>query len=425
MTGGVVDGLGGALAPAGRTHEACGNGAAETTAAGAVAGATGAAHGTSDGITDGIGEVCKAGGLIGVALGGHGVPLFGHFGCHTPALTVENHVGMGFVNCLHHRIDGFRIDQTHQIKAEAVDVIFIRPVGDGVYDVLLYHSALAGGVISTAGAGRVASGGSDAAKIAGDDLVEAERLCIVHMVVHHVHDDADSIVMKTFYHLLKFRNTDLTIVGVCGVGAFGDVVVLRVIAPVEVVFLEIGFVNGAVVIAGQQMDVGNTQIFHIVQTGRYTLGIGGAGFDKTQEFSLVLNAGAFIHTQVTDVKLINHGISNVVSIVGILVRIPTFGVSGIQINDHGSLTVDTGGSGIWVASLHALALHVHLIGVVHTVQIAGLFQNPGAVYIRGHLQLFHQVRGSGIAAFVKVDLYCLGCGCPHTEDGAFLGPGKA
>ncbi len=77
------------------------------------------------------------------------------------------------------------------------------------------------------------------------------------MVIDNVHDNADAFVVQGLNHLLELVDSHFAVVGVGGVGAFGGVVVHRVIAPVELVGVEFGFVYAGVIIDGEQMHVGD------------------------------------------------------------------------------------------------------------------------------------------------------------------------
>ena len=55
------------------------------------------------------------------------------------------------MNLFHNLIDRVHIQQTDKIKAETVDMVFIRPLADGIHNVFPYHAALARRIISAAG----------------------------------------------------------------------------------------------------------------------------------------------------------------------------------------------------------------------------------------------------------------------------------
>ena len=113
------------------------------------------------------------------------------------------------------------------------------------------------------------------------------------MVVYNVHDNADALVVKSLYHLLEFLYSHFAVIRVCGVGAFGSVIVLRVIAPVELICAELGLVNAAIVVNGQKMNMGNAKICKVIYAcGMYAVIVyGRARFGEGKVFALVLHAG--------------------------------------------------------------------------------------------------------------------------------------
>ena len=186
---------------------------------------------------------------------------------------------MGLVDFIHQGIDGVHVDQAHKVEPETVDMVLVGPVFDAVHDVLAYHAPLGGGVVAAAGAVGIGAVGFDPAEVIGDDLVEAEILGFVHVVVDHVHDHADAVVVEALDHLLHFFDTDFTVVGVGGIGAFGNVEVHGIISPVELGVFPI-FIRPAVVENGQQMQMGNAHGLDVIQTrGNAALG-SGAGLDQ-------------------------------------------------------------------------------------------------------------------------------------------------
>ena len=86
-------------------------------------------------------------------------------------------------------------------------------------------------------------------------------------------------------------------------------------------------------------------------------------------------------------QFIQHSVGNGIAPMGILVIFPTLRIGGIQVNDHGTLAVDTGGACIRIAGFVGNTVHGDFVGVVNTVQIAFFFGNPGALYIGTHAKL--------------------------------------
>ena len=56
-----------------------------------------------------------------------------------------------------------------------------------------------------------------------------------------------------------------------------------------------GLVHRAVVIYRQQMHMGHTQVFDVIQSGGDAVGIDSAGFRQPQILALVVDTGAFVN----------------------------------------------------------------------------------------------------------------------------------
>ena len=168
--------------------------------------------------------------------------------------------------------------------------------------------------------------------------------------------------------------------------------------------------------------MGNAQILDVVQACGNALGIGGTGLDQAQELALILNAGIFIHAQVSHMQFVDHSIGNGIAIVGIFIIFPTVGIGRSHVDHHGPLAVDAYSLGIGVAGFVGLAINIHFIGVVNAIQIASLYCHPGAVHIGRHIQLFDAILGTLSTAFVQIHPNCRGSRCPDPEGGLFCRP---
>ena len=88
--------------------------------------------------------------------------------------------------------------------------------------------------------------------------------------------------------------------------------------------------------------------------------------------------------KVAHVQFVNNRIGVRGNLVGILVIFPTLGVSGIQIDDHANLTVDTGGARIGVNCLNSFTFDSDHIVVVNTVQVTTYSHCPNALVALYH-----------------------------------------
>ena len=190
---------------------------------------------------------------------------FDRCGGQIPAFSVKNHVGMVLMNLSDGFIDGLYIQKTRKIKTKTVNMIFIRPVANGIDDVLSHHGALGGRIIAAAGAVGI-DAIVDSGEMVGDNPVETESFCVKNVVVNHIHHHADAMVVQRFDHLLHFANADSSVKGIAGIGALGNIEVHRIIAPVELRFLEIAFVHAAIVKYRKQLQMGDAKVFDMVKT---------------------------------------------------------------------------------------------------------------------------------------------------------------
>ena len=183
-----------------------------------------------------------------------------------------------------------------------------------------------------------------------------------------------------------------------------------------------GLVHGAEIIDGQQVQVGDAQLLHVVQAGGNPAGGFGAGLGQAQELARVLDAGIRVYRQIPDVQLIDNGVIDALARVGVGVALPALRVGAVQVDDHGPDAVDAGGPGVGVAGLRRHAVDHRGVGVVHPVEIAALGGHPGAVGVPGHLDLLRFVVLIALAGGVQVQRDRFRGGRPHPEGGGVLGP---
>ena len=156
--------------------------------------------------------------------------------------------------------------QTHQVKAEAVDMILVHPVFTGIDHEFAVHLLVGSRFVAAARTVGELSGRVHAVIITGSGLFEA-GCGIVGMVVNNVHNDGDVAVMERLNHLLEFLDSDIAVVGVRGIGTLGSVVVLGVITPVAVGSGRRGLVYGLEVIDRHELNAVDALLNEIVNAG--------------------------------------------------------------------------------------------------------------------------------------------------------------
>ena len=82
-------------------------------------------------------------------------------------------------------------------------------------------------------------------------------------------------------------------IGVAGVAALGHIVVFGIVAPVEAA-VGIGFIHSCVVVYGQQMYMGDSQFFQVINANRVSMFIYKPGLGEGQVLALILRSGDLV-----------------------------------------------------------------------------------------------------------------------------------
>ena len=154
------------------------------------------------------------------------------------------------------------------------------------------------------------------------------------MVIDHVEDDGDASFVERLHHLLELQDATDGIIGVGGIAAFGHVVVHRVVAPVVLGLVEARLINGAEVIARQDMDGIDAQRLQVVD---------GPRFGEGEELTRILRIGTG-NGEVTVVHLIDNEVGGRLDD-GVLVITPTVGTRLRIVDDGGTTAIHSHGLG--------------------------------------------------------------------------------
>ena len=242
-------------------------------------------------------------------------------------------------------VHGGGVMQRHEVKAEAVDVIFFRPISAGIYHILAEHLLVGGGLVAAAGAVGIGCAAGHSVVVARNGFAEAGAVGQIGVVVNNVHNNGDASVVERLHQLLELLDPDVAVIGVGGVGAFGNVVVDRVVAPVAV-----GggggdcLVDGAEVINRLELNGVDAVLDEIIHAGGHgaclTVERGAAlGKGKISALVLLADAGIGGDGEVTHMCFPNDG-SGGAALENMVVGVPAIGVGGIEVNDHGTVAVD-------------------------------------------------------------------------------------
>ena len=423
VAGHIVDGLAGAGGPAVGGPEGACDGAELVACAGGEA--PGVAVVTGDGVTEAVVEEAEAADLPCVALRGKVVAILDSGTAGRPALAVEHDVGILGMDGVDDLVDGDGIDQARQIETEAVDVVLLHPVHDGVHDQVPGHGTLGGEVVAHAGAVGPVALTVETGVVVGHDLVAAVVAAVEGVVVDHVHDHVDAIGVEALDHLLELGDTGGAVEGIGGVAALGDIEVLRIVAPgVLCPVVQMVLIHGIEVEGRHELHMGDAQLLQVLQTGGVAVVVG-ALLGQAQILALpcVLHAGAGIDGHLTDVQLIDDGIGVGHVLVGADVVAPAGRIGGIHIHDHTAVAIGTHALGIGVGGLHGVAGEHHIVIVVVAAEVTGNGDIPCTAAALLHLHILDHVAAAPVAVVIDLHIDLLGSGSPHLEGGAALAPG--
>ena len=357
--------------------------------------------------------------LIGGGLLQHAGAALPRFAVHQDAFTARQLIQRGA-----QQIHRFHVVNFHQVEAETVQVVFLRPVEDRVDEIPPGHGALAGKLVAAAAAVRIAAVLVFPEKVSRHDVVQ-NVLVAVGVVVDHIHDDADAGLVQGLDHGAALPDADFAVVGVGGIAALRDVEVDGVIAPVVLFRQRFCFVHTAEIVHRHDLDIAHTQLLQVVQAGGVGAvpAQGGAGLGEGQKLPAPVRADTAggILREIADAHLPDH------PFLGRDVRppvvLPPGGRGGIQVQDHAAQAVHTRCHGIGVAGLLRFAVDLHRVGVVAAVLVAGQGDAPHALRIPLHG--VHLGAAAAIPVGIKIDRHGLGKRRPEPEGGRLRGVGSA
>ena len=347
-----------------------------------------------------------------------------HRGVHVPTFADDDDRRVDLVEGRAHLLHRLHIMQAHEVETEAVHVVFLRPVGHGIHDVLAHHRTLGGGVVAAA---RVV----DERAVLVAEVVprhrepERVRRGIGNMVVHHVHDHTQAVGMQAVHHLLGLDHAVGGVGRVRGVGAFRHIVVERIVTPVVVGVIErLRLVDARVVEHRLDLHMRDAELLEVVHAGGLARGVRGAVLDHAQVLAALcgVHTGVLVLREVADVRLRDHR-------VGVLgerrhaTRVLDRRLGRRQ--HHGTLAVDHGCAGVRVGGVVDGA-----IGERHAVDVGGAVGDLGRGAPHTLLTAVHRdgvggfgVGGLGVLERHELDLAC-GRG-PELEGRAVIRPGRA
>ena len=146
-----------------------------------------------------------------------------------------------FVHCLN-------IVNTHQVKSEAVNVIFVYPVEYRLHHVFTHHGTVTGSLVSAAGAVGRFTILCLAIEVAGYRTLEVAFLSVKSMIINHIEYHTDTCFVKGLHHLLEFLDSHIGLIRIGGIRTVRYIIVLRIIAPVVLCLVRFTFVHRCIIV---------------------------------------------------------------------------------------------------------------------------------------------------------------------------------
>ena len=298
-------------------------------------------------------------------------------------------------------------------------MVFGGPVFDRFDDEPAHHSALGGGFVAAGGGIGEAAIFIVAVVVAGYGLVKHRIFGGAGVVVHHIHDHPQAVVVQRFDHLFELADADGAIGRVGRITAFRHIIEVGVVAPVEFVVFQFGLIYRQEIEGGQQVDVGDAQGFDVVQPGGQPLGAFSSGFGQAEEFAFMLYARAGVGGEVAHVQFVEYDVSGVGE-GGALIALPSFRVGGGEVDDLPALAVRAGRGGVGAGRFgQPLAIHFHLEGVEGALEAFIEGGQPGSLFRLSHRCFTGSFSSQPLA--VKAQFDFLRSGRPQAKGGGFGG----
>ena len=202
------------------------------------------------------------------------------------------------LNLLH----SLNVVKTHKVKAQAVKIVFLYPIGSRINHKLAKHISFGRRIVSASACRGVCARRSVSVIIVRNYAVKG-AVCIIGVIINNVHNNSDSRLVKSGNHLLILINSKLSLIGIGRVATLGNVIVLRIIAPVKR-RIRICLVNRCVIVNGKQMNVSYAEILKVIYTYRNAVLILKTRLGKCKIFALILR-GFYLIREVSNVNLPN------------------------------------------------------------------------------------------------------------------------
>ena len=213
--------------------------------------------------------------------------------CTCPGLTVHNDLlAFAAVHAVEHITDFVHylpVMSSHKVKTEAVDVVLFSPELKGLLHVASEHLLVRCKCVTASCTVVVLSCTFHTVVVTGNCVSKGRFVGTECVVVNNTHDNRDTSVVESLNKLLELCDSYVTVVGVCGVETFGNVVVLGIVTPV--VRLVVSFVAGCEVKGTLDVNSFDTLLYKVVNAYALALVLKTA-LNETEELAFILRGNA-------------------------------------------------------------------------------------------------------------------------------------
>ena len=338
-------------------------------------------------------------------------------GIHIPAFANHQNARVDLIQCSTNLLHRLEIMNAHEIEAEAIYLVVLGPVGHRVNDVVADHGTLGSSVVAHTRVTRHLAVSGVAEVIARNNLAERMLRGVKHVVVHHIHHHTQAGIVNALDHFLGFLDAGCRVSSIRRVRTLRNVVVLRVVTPVVVGIVQcLRLIDGCVVEEWLQLNMSDTQLLQVVNTGRLASSILRTRLHEAQ----ISSALGLIHTRGWGLsEVANMGFSDD----GI--AIPTFkGRHALKASNillvvsqhHRAVTIHRGSGSVRVFRLVGRAVSkVNCVIISSVLHIAGHSDAPHALVTTNHRVSLGQRRISRLVGRISAQVHSRSGWSPQLE----------
>ena len=185
-----------------------------------------------------------------------------------PTFSIDTNSRIDFVDSLSNLVHCFNIMHPHQVKAEAVNMIFFYPIKNGLYHKLAHHRAFTCRLITASGTICQCPVFFLTIKITGNSTFKITFNGIKSMIINHIHYHTDTSSMQCLYHLFELFHTSGRLIRISWIRAIRHIIIRRIISPVIVVFFQFCFVDRSIIRGRKKMYMCHSQFYQVIDTGQ-------------------------------------------------------------------------------------------------------------------------------------------------------------